>query len=107
MTGHEGSDHSTTKQRIERHGNWKPGSIGENISFGKNTGEDGIIYKIILVVLQLVVDDGVPNRGHRTNFFDPDYKLVGIFASEHKSYKYVVVLDYSVNWKDGAVVKDE
>lgn len=41
MTGHEGSDHSTTGQRILRHGNWKPGKIGENISFGKNTGEDG------------------------------------------------------------------
>lgn len=65
------------------------------------------ICKMIIVVLQLVVDDGVPNRGHRTNFFDPDYKLVGIFACEHKSYKHVVVLDYSVNWKDGAVVKDD
>ena len=42
MTGHEGSDHSTTKQRIERHGSWKPGTIGENISFGKATPEDSI-----------------------------------------------------------------
>lgn len=42
MTGHEGSDHSSTRDRIERYGRWKPGSIGENISFGKNSGEDGL-----------------------------------------------------------------
>ena len=38
ISGHEGTDKSKTKDRIERYGSWKPGSIGENISFGKSTG---------------------------------------------------------------------
>ena len=37
ISGHEGTDKSKTKDRIERYGSWKPGSIGENISFGKST----------------------------------------------------------------------
>ncbi|CAD8081650.1 unnamed protein product [Paramecium primaurelia] len=93
MTGHEGSDHSTTKQRIERHGSWKPGTIGENISFGKSTAED--------IVIQLIVDDGVPSRGHRSNFFEPAYKQVGIFGAPHKAFKFVFVFDFASKFSQG------
>ncbi|CAD8070257.1 unnamed protein product [Paramecium primaurelia] len=93
MTGHEGSDHSTTKQRIERHGSWKPGTIGENISFGKSTAED--------IVIQLIVDDGVPSRGHRSNFFEPAYKQVGIFGAPHKAFKHVFVFDFASKFSQG------
>jgi uncharacterized protein YkwD len=37
-----------------------------------------------LVILQLIVDDGVPSRGHRTNCFKPDFALVGICSAPHK-----------------------
>ncbi|CAD8103405.1 unnamed protein product [Paramecium sonneborni] len=99
LTGHEGSDHSTTKQRIERHGSWKPGTIGENISFGKQTAED--------VVIQLIVDDGVPSRGHRSNFFEPAYKQVGIFGAPHKAFKHVVVFDFASKFQQGGKPEQE
>lgn len=41
VTGHVGTDGSSLEDRIERYAEWM-GSIGENISFGQKTGEDGI-----------------------------------------------------------------
>lgn len=43
----------------------------------------------------------MPSRGHRKNLFEAEYKLVGIYAAEHQSFKQVVVLDYSKNFKVG------
>ena len=47
------------------------------------------------VILQLLVDDGVPNRGHRENLFNPDFNDVGIFSASHKDFETMTVLDYS------------
>lgn len=43
VTGHDGTDGSTMDARISRYGEWS-GHVGENISYGEDTGEDGIIY---------------------------------------------------------------
>ena len=74
MTGHEGSDGSDTSDRLERYGHWT-GGIAENISYGKEFG--------INVVLQLLVDDGVPSRAHRRNLFDEDSTVTGIHSGPH------------------------
>ena len=63
-TAHEGADDSTPQQRIERHGEWS-GALGENLSFGCASAER--------VVLQLLVDDGVPSRGHRANILNANF----------------------------------
>lgn len=59
---------------IIRYGKWE-NIVGENISYGMKSGID--------VVMQLVVDDGVSNRGHRLNIFNPNYFVCGIGASAH------------------------
>ena len=47
------------------------------------------------MILQLIVDDGVPSRGHRTNCFKTDFKLVGIASGPHNQYKTTCVFDFA------------
>lgn len=71
------------RERIEMHdetGNlcgWEQ-TIGENISYGSDSAMD--------VVLALLVDDGVPNRGHRVNIFNDSFDTVGVFTDDHNAY---------------------
>lgn len=82
--GHTGSDGSAFTDRIVRHGG--PAAGGENISYGGETGE--------AVVIQLIVDDGVPDRGHRTNIFRPGYVSAGAACGRHRAYRYMCVIDF-------------
>jgi uncharacterized protein YkwD len=43
----------------------------------------------------LIVDDGVPARGHRKNCFNPDFNVVGIAVGSHKVHKYTCVMDFA------------
>lgn len=82
--GHVGSDGSAFTDRIVRRGG--PAAGGENISYGAETGE--------AVVIQLIVDDGVPDRGHRTNIFRPGYVTAGAACGRHRAYRYMCVIDF-------------
>jgi len=84
--GHVSQDGSTLKNRIERYGKWQH-TIGENIIYGANTGRD--------VVVELLIDDGVKNRGHRTNILQNNFKVVGVACDKHPSYGSVCVMDFA------------
>jgi uncharacterized protein YkwD len=75
---HEGSDGSMAWDRVDRYGKWS-GRVSENMTFGPESGRD--------VVSALIVDDGVPTRGHRKNLFDPDARVVGLACGTHKTYR--------------------
>lgn len=85
-TGHDGSDGSTFRDRIERHGGWT-GSIGENASYGGGTAVD--------VVARLVIDDGVPDRGHRTTILSGAFRTVGVACAPHPSFELVCVIEFA------------
>ncbi len=68
-TGHKGSDGSLIDQRVNRYGAWA-NAIGENISYTDETARE--------VVLNMIIDDGSPNRGHRKNIFNPTYRFAGV-----------------------------
>lgn len=83
--GHIGSDGSSPDSRISAHGTWGR-TYNENISYGQfPTGRD--------VVVDLIVDDGVANRGHRRNIFDPNVHIAGVGCGPHRTYGMVCVID--------------
>jgi len=92
LTDHIGSDGSEPGDRIERYLQWDV-TIAENLDFGGKTGEE--------VIVSLIVDDGVKNRGHRSNVFKNDVKYIGIGLSQHKSdYEVCSVMAYVGNILD-------
>ncbi len=89
-TGHRGSDRSTSRERMERYGEWKV-RIAENIAYGGKSARQIVIY--------LLIDDGVPGRGHRKNFLNPDFNYVGVAAGDHPVYRVMSVMDFAGSYK--------
>jgi uncharacterized protein YkwD len=85
-TGHSGKQIGGMRQRIERHGTWD-GSIGENIAYGP--------FDARLLVMQLIIDDGVPGRGHRKNHFSTAFGVVGIACGSHPDFEGMCVIDFA------------
>jgi hypothetical protein len=86
ITGHTGKDGSSLSQRVNRYGKWD-GSVGENISYGGSTGRD--------IVIQLLIDDGVPSRGHRTNIMNKSFEFIGVAIGPHKQFRFMCVKDFA------------
>ena len=82
---HVGEDGSSPADRMRRQGRWT--ATGEAIAYGPERAED--------VILQLIVDDGVPDRGHRRILFSPAYTLVGVACAPHPVWRTACVLDFA------------
>jgi uncharacterized protein YkwD len=87
-TGH-GSGRMAMAKRIQRHGTWTI-AIGEAISYGPYVADRGRD-----VIAQLLVDDGVPSRGHRKALFDKDYRLAGVSCGPHPTFETACVIDFA------------
>jgi uncharacterized protein YkwD len=83
---HTGADGSRLADRLNRLGTWQ-GLIAENISTLEEDPRE--------VVIQLLVDDGVPGRGHRRNLFNPDLHQAGAGSAPHRDFRVVTVIDYA------------
>ncbi|MBX7059882.1 MAG: hypothetical protein K1X75_17600 [Leptospirales bacterium] len=88
--GHEGSDGSSPFDRMMREG-VRASALAENISYGILFGDDGGLA----IALQFLIDDGVPERGHRANMFNQEFRFTGAACAEHSRYSPVCVVDFS------------
>ncbi|MEO0984270.1 MAG: CAP domain-containing protein [Cyanobacteria bacterium J06639_14] len=87
--GHYGLDGSAPLERATRYGRVPPGNLlGENISFGAPT-------LAAWHVMQLLVDDDVPDRGHREAMLRPNYQFTGSACAPHAVFRIVCVMTYA------------
>ncbi len=86
--GHTSSDGTSFSERLDSFG-IKSAGVGENIAYGPNTARD--------VIMNLIVDDGVANRGHRTNIFTSDWTAAGAGCGPHATYNTVCVINYATH----------
>jgi uncharacterized protein YkwD len=84
--GHIGRRSGGLKERIERLGQWQ-GRIGENIFYGPGDARQ--------VVMNLIIDDGVPDRGHRKNIFSRAFTKAGAACGPHPGFGTVCVIDFA------------
>lgn len=88
--GHGGSDGSTMESRLSRFGEWG-GAAGENIDYGNGDARR--------IVASMLVDDGVPSRGHRQNLMDARFNAVGVSIGTHPTYGHMCVIDLAGSYK--------
>ncbi len=83
---HASRDGSSPIDRVQRYGILQ-GAGGENIDVGFRDPR--------LVVIHLLIDDGVPDRGHRDALLDKAYTQIGVACAPHTRYAVVCVMDFA------------
>ncbi|MDB5442500.1 MAG: SCP-like extracellular [Phenylobacterium sp.] len=91
QVGHTSPGGQGLSERLHSHGVWA-GLAAEDISYGYQDPRE--------VVRQLIIDSGVPNRGHRDNIFGAHYQAAGVSCAPHRAWRAMCVIDFA-----GAFVK--
>lgn len=94
ITGHLSTDGGDVKSRLTKYSN-NPLYFGENCSYG--------LTDPLQIVIQLLVDDGVPSRTHRSNILNEGYDQIGVSVQPHSCYNWTCVQVFGCNIKDKKV----
>jgi uncharacterized protein YkwD len=82
--GHAGSDGSTVGDRFLAVG--VRAALGEEeLSYQADNAE--------AAVRAMILDDGMPTRGHRKDLFDPNMTIAGVGCGPHKPWSFMFVVD--------------
>lgn len=97
IVGHVGSKETTLQNRLDLFGKWND-CIGETIDYGSITGFES--------VSDLIIDDGLPSRPHRTIILNPRFKKVGIAAGRHSQFQTVSCCIFAGKFTDSDEMPD-
>lgn len=89
VVDHYGARGESPIDRVTRHGVLQ-GRGGENIAVAFADAR--------LVVVYLLIDDGIADRGHREALLDGRYDQVGVGCGPHDVYKHVCVMDFATGY---------
>jgi uncharacterized protein YkwD len=84
QTGHTAPNGKTFEQRMRK---LKFRRSGECISYGESSARG--------IVLSLLIDDGVPSRGHRNIVLDRNFTRAGVSAGTHRQYGEMCTIDFA------------
>lgn len=88
--GHISRKGLNPQKRIEKYGKWDI-CASEDITYGS--------LEARFIVISLLIDDGVPNRGHRENILNPCTRFAGAAFGVHPTYRAMCVIDYAGDYK--------
>lgn len=92
LAGHIGSNGNEPIQRVQRYGK-VTSRMGENISYSPlNTARHHLS--------QLLIDDDVPDRGHRRALLNLDYRVMGVACGIHPSLGHTCVMTYADGYQE-------
>lgn len=91
--GHKGRDGSRPGKRMARFGKWS-GRAAENIAYGRSDARS--------IVVALIVDDGVRDRGHRLNIFGREFRYSGIASGPHAGYGTMCVINFAAAFQEAS-----
>ncbi len=86
LIGHNSSDGTSMNNRLRGYVKDRK-VLGENIDYGNSCAED--------IVVSLVIDDGVPSRGHLKNIMKSSFRHAGAAIGPHKLYGFMCAIDFS------------
>jgi hypothetical protein len=82
-TGYEG--HKGFNKRYEKVlGKYR--AVGENLNYGNHSP--------FQIVMRLLIDEDIPDLGHRHNMLDESFNSIGISIKPHKKYDYNCVMSF-------------
>ena len=80
LSSYEGSDGSSVLDRVQKYCEWDDFCC-ESIDFGNYFAKD--------IIIQSIIDDGIPSRYNRDNIFSKKAKYIGVHIGYHKLYSFV------------------
>jgi uncharacterized protein YkwD len=54
------------------------------------------------MTMALIIDDGIPDRGHRKNMFDAQARLVGVACSDRVAGRLLCVTTFAAGYTESA-----
>lgn len=87
LEGHADQYGRNVRERARREGGGSRAATAEVIAYGRADA--------VSAVRQLIVDDGIADRGHRTILFDARYRSAGVACGDHARHRHMCVVDFS------------